>query len=96
VNPDPALSLAVSPDLLRARAALDAQSAGLGLALARLERLRSLCPTAAPGDDWRGAAHAAYRAGVHELTRQLDEAAEAVSSARRATDRALAVLDARA
>jgi uncharacterized protein YukE len=80
------------PELLQARAALAAQLVGLGMALARLERARALVPDARPGAEWRGAAQAAYRAGVGELSRQLDEAVDAVRAARRATSRALTTL----
>jgi uncharacterized protein YukE len=87
-----ALVTASPPEVLQARAALAAQLVSLGMALARLDRARALVPDARPGSEWRGAAQAAYRAGVVELSRQLDEAAEAVRAARRATSRALAML----
>jgi hypothetical protein len=87
---------APSPDLVRANAALGAQLVGLGLALVRLERVRAHAPAAQPGPDWRGAAQSAYQAGVHGLCRELDEATDAVRTARRLTARALAEMASRA
>lgn len=93
VNLESATLLPTSPpDLPQARAALAAQLVGLGMVLVRLERARALVPDARPGAEWRGAAQAAYRSGVGELSRQLDEAVEAVRAARRATSRALTTL----
>jgi uncharacterized protein YukE len=87
------LALTSSPiELLQARAALAAQLANLAHTLARLERARALVPATEPGGEWRGAAQAAYGAGVGQLGRHLDEAVDAVRGARRATSRALAIL----
>jgi hypothetical protein len=84
------------PALLAARAALGDQLAALRHTASRLESTRHAIPSAAPGGGWRGSAQSAYRFGVLDLGRRLDEAVDAVRTAEHCTGRALATLEARA
>ena len=83
---------ALDPARLEARLALAAQLAALASVLAHLERARARVPGGGPSGEWHGPAQAAYGASVRQLGGQLDEAIDAVHSAKRHTARAVATL----
>ncbi|GAB3604818.1 hypothetical protein GCM10027413_02270 [Conyzicola nivalis] len=85
----------LDPAQLEARHALSAQLATLARALAQLERARAGVPPGAPSDRWRGPAQSAYGSSVRQLGAQLDQAIDAVRSAKRCTARALATMASR-
>jgi hypothetical protein len=94
VNPDSIEQLLGLPDpaLLAATAALHSQQRGLAEIVARLERLRAHLPGETSGAVWRGPAQSAYRAGVAEIGRSIDEALWAATEARRCTARAISTM----
>lgn len=85
-------SLYSDPRAAETRGALVRQLAAVTAAHVRLERVRAAVPTAAPGDLWRGPAQSAFAACVRELEHRLTEALDAVASAQRHTDRAIATM----
>jgi uncharacterized protein YukE len=82
----------VDPVQLEARHALSAQLAALSRVLAQLERAAAAVPAGTPSDRWRGPAQSAYGSSVRQLAAQLDQAVDAVRSAKRHTARALATM----
>jgi uncharacterized protein YukE len=82
----------LDPVQLEARHALSTQLAALARVLAQLERARAGVPDGTPSDRWRGPAQFAYSSSVRQLGAQLDQAIDAVRSAKRHTARALSTM----